>query len=264
MLGGKHTALLDNVFRDSWTIPRKSARAQLGAGTELLKLHTAKHLRPQVERGSGQPVVVFPGFLTSDASTLLMRQHLKRLGYKAKGWKRGTNWGFVRAQQPAFVRRIKKLADKEGQPIHLIGWSLGGFLAREVARDCPDEVAQVISIAAPIVGGPKYTIAARYYRMAGICLDKIEKAVDERRADPITVPLTLIYSKSDGIVAWQACIDTQHDHAEHVEVNLSHAGMGVSGQVFSIVGERLARHSKNRSAATTQQRDSEVFAPPRD
>lgn len=231
--------LLDTEQRHSWDIPTDNPLPQLGIGGEFLRFRRKRHELRRTPQGAGQPVLVLPGFLTSDSSTLVLRRHLKKLGFNAKGWKRGTNFGFVKAQLPIFSRLVKKLADEEGRAVHLVGSSLGGFLAREVARDCPQEVAQVISIGSPIVGGPKYTRAARFYRRAGINLDKIEAAVDARNAVPIEVPLTLIYSKCDGVVAWQACIDTQHDHAEHVEINIPHSCMGVSPQVFRVVSEKL-------------------------
>lgn len=240
MIDCKHVALLDSEDRSDWQVPTDSIRPQLRVGDALLRLYRERHRTAATPKGFKQPVLVLPGFLAGDTSTAVLRQHLKKRGYAVTGWKRGMNLGFVKTQIELYKKRVKKLADREGQPVHLIGSSLGGFLAREIARDCPDVVAQVISIGSPIVGGPKYTRAARFYRRASINLDRIERDVDARRSVAIKVPLTLIFSKCDGVVAWQACIDTQHDHAEHHEINIPHSSMCFSPEVFRVVSEKLA------------------------
>jgi len=237
----KHIELLDTEVRSDWLVPTGSIRPQLRVGGALLRLYRERHRKTAAPKGSRQPVLVLPGFLAGDTSTAVLRQHLKQLDYAVIGWKRGMNFGFVKAQLELYKERVKRLADREGQPVHLIGSSLGGFLAREIARDCPDVVAQVISIGSPVVGGPKYTRAARFYRRASINLDRIERDVDARRSVAIKVPLTLIFSKCDGVVAWQACIDTQHDHAEHHEINIPHSSMCFSPEVFRVVSEKLGR-----------------------
>ena len=123
----------------------------------------------------------------------------------------------------------------------LIGWSLGGYLAREAARERPQAAHQVITLGSPVVGGPKYTAVAGAYLRRGIDLDVIEAEVAARNRQPLDTPVTAVYSRSDGVVAWQACIDRHSTNVEHVEVETTHLGLGFSPEVFQIIAERLAR-----------------------
>lgn len=187
--------------------------------------------------GDDAPVLVFPGFGASDVSTALLRRFLRHRRHDARGWGLGTNRGDV----PALVPQLIALTERASQHhrVSLVGWSLGGVLAREVARERPDLVERVITMGTPVVGGPKYTLTARTYAARGADLDELEAMVAERNRVPITVPVTAIYSRNDGVVDWRACID-HHNPVEHVEVRATHLGMGASGEVFDLVARRLA------------------------
>ena len=188
-------------------------------------------------RGKGQPVMVLPGFGGGDASTLVLRTFLSALGYKVSGWGLGINRGNVGATLPKVEARVAAFAKRAGRPVHLVGWSLGGVFAREVARDQPAIVASVLTMGTPVVGGPKYTRVGSIYRAFGIDLDEIERMVDARNRVPIRVPVTAIWSRADGIVDWQACIDP-HDHAiNHVEVRGTHLSLGFDPVVLRIVAQ---------------------------
>lgn len=205
-----------------------------------LLVSRAPRLRRQ-PRGRGEPVLVAPGFGASDASTALLRAYLRHLRYDVSGWGLGLNTGDVAALLPHLVDRVADRAERTGQPVRLVGWSLGGYLVREVARERPDLVHCVITLGSPVVGGPKYTTVGEIYRRQGIDLDEVERAVDARAEVPIEVPVTAIYSKADRIVAWQACIDERSPLVEHVEVRSTHLGLGISPEVFEVVAQRLAR-----------------------
>lgn len=192
-------------------------------------------------RGNGQRVLVWPGFGAGNASTTTLRAYLRYLGYDVQGWQQGTNSGDVLGLLAQLTGELEEHAE-EG-PVTLVGWSLGGYLAREVARDCPDRVQQVITMGSPVVGGPKYTAVARAFDRFGASIDDIERMVDERYDVPLQTPVTAIYSKFDGVVAWQACIDDRSPNVEHVEVLGSHTGLGFSPQVYRIIAGRLARRS---------------------
>jgi pimeloyl-ACP methyl ester carboxylesterase len=127
-----------------------------------------------------------------------------------------------------------------GRRLRMVGWSLGGVVAREVARDAPELVERVVTMGSPIVGGPRYTALGRTWARSGADLEAIERAIAERERTPIRVPITSIYSKRDGIVAWQACIDATSPDVEHVEVSCSHSGLGVHAEVLAIVARKLA------------------------
>lgn len=198
------------------------------------------HLAVQ-PRGGGEPVLVLPGYGAGDGSTAVLRGYLSLLGWNAIGWNLGRNHGDVPALLPQVVACVERAAEAHGQPVRLVGWSLGGYLAREAARERPALVTRVVTLGSPVVGGPKYTAVAPAYRRLGIDLDAIETEIDARNRTPLPVQITAVYSRHDGIVAWEACIDHWSEAVEHVEVTTTHLGLGFAPEVLAIVAERLAR-----------------------
>jgi len=221
--------------------PRWSLLAEGLFGWDLARGALSLPALARVPRGSGDPVLVFPGYTVGDASTLVLRGVLRALGHDARGWGIGRNRGDVPKLVPPLVRLSERVARETRRPLRIVGWSLGGVLAREVARERPELVARVVTLGSPVVGGPKYTAAGRMYQQRGADLDAIEAAVAEReRAHPLRVPVTAIYSRRDGIVSWRACIDQINDGVEHVEVSSTHSGLGFHPEVLAIVARRLA------------------------
>ena len=193
-------------------------------------------------RGDGSKVLVWPGFGAGNASTAFLRNYLDYLGYSARGWQMGANNGDVlKLLELLGQQTIDQAAD---EPVTLIGWSLGGYLAREVARDLPQHVKQVITLGSPVVGGPKYTAVAAAFDTQGQSLDDIERLVDERYETPIQTPVTAIYSRFDGVVAWEACIDHLTPDIEHIEITCTHTGMGFSPKALLIIADRLAQQQQ--------------------
>jgi pimeloyl-ACP methyl ester carboxylesterase len=213
---------------------------EMSAAFELPRLLLSLPELAQLPRGDGKPVMVLPGFGASDLSTTPLRRWLRARGFEARGWGLGINGGDVDALLPRVTAEVVRTAETQGEPVRLVGWSLGGVLAREVARDRPDAVGCVVTLGSPVVGGPKYTLVGRRYAALGYSLDAIEATVAERHRTPIQVPVTAVFSKNDGIVAWQACIDPWTPHVEHVEVRTSHLGFGLDPDVYRIVAERMA------------------------
>jgi pimeloyl-ACP methyl ester carboxylesterase len=205
----------------------------------LLALNSWKLARQP--RGDRRPVLVLPGFGAGDLSTVPIRRYLRSIGYDARGWGLGQNTGDVAGYVRVMLDRVASIAAEHQRPVPLVGWSLGGVIAREVARERPQLVEQVITFGSPVVGGPKYTRVGEAYRARGIDLDQIETVVATRAAKPITVPITAIYSKTDGVVAWRACIDSVSPRVEHVEVNTTHLGLGIHHDVYVEVARRLHR-----------------------
>jgi len=191
-------------------------------------------------KSSGRPVVLLPGHGGGDASTTVLRMYLRYLGYDARGWGLGTNKGDVPALIPKVAKLVAEVAAETRQPVRLIGWSLGGYLAREAARERPADVSRVITLGSPVIGGPKYTAVADAYRRQGYDLDAIEAAVADRERVALQVAVTAIYSKTDGVVAWRACIDSRNRNIEHVEVRTTHLGLGFAPDVYRVVAQRLA------------------------
>jgi len=184
------------------------------------------------------PVMVLPGFGADDLSTVPLRTFLRRLGHEVEGWSLGRNGGDVAALLPRVAERARILSARRNEPVHLVGQSLGGVLARELARDQPARVAQVITLGTPVVGGPQHT-------RVGFAYDARERAriaatIRKRNRIPIRVPITAVYSRRDGIVAWEACIDRDNPQVEHVEVSSSHFGMGLDPEVWLLTAKLLA------------------------
>ncbi|HSO24414.1 MAG TPA: alpha/beta hydrolase, partial [Chondromyces sp.] len=201
-----------------------------------------RRLIASAPRGDGEPVVVVPGFATDDSWTARLRGFLVGIGYDAVGWGLGRNLGNVQKLVPVVIEKTEHEAARCGAKVQLIGWSLGGYLVREAARERPDLVDRVITLGAPVVGGPTYTASAPMYRRKGYDLGAIEAAVLERERLPITVPVFAVFSRSDGVVAWRACIDRfANPRVEHHEVLASHLGMVNSPRVFERVAELLAQ-----------------------
>jgi len=192
-------------------------------------------------RGNGETVLVLPGYGTDDLITTALRTYLKYLGYLPLGWGLGRNDGRVRDLVGKILKRVAAEYRRTGRPVKLIGWSLGGFMAREVARERPDRVERIITLGSPVVGGPKYTVVAGNYRKMGYDLDAIAAEIEKRNQVPLDVPVTAIYSKRDYVVAWQACIDRVSGNVEHIEVRTTHLGLGFSPDVYRIIARRLAK-----------------------
>lgn len=214
------------------------------AGLELASLPLAAPLLALAPRGDGSPVLVLPGFITSDRSTKLLRGYLERLGYDAHAWKLGHNLGpkAIGQEGEKLAARLVEIFETSGQKVSLVGWSLGGIMARELARAAPDMVRRVISLGSPFTGNPHATTPAKLYeRLTG---DRLAGEALERRlresVEPLPVPTTAIYSREDGVVPWQNCLEPSHARSENIEVHGSHCGMGVNPAVLYVVADRLA------------------------
>ena len=198
-------------------------------------------------RGKRQPVIIFPPHGTGDGSTALLKAYLRLLGYRARGWGLGRNSGKIALLLPRALRRVASFAKRSNQKVALIGWSFGGYVARELARERPDLISCVITLGTPVVGGPKYTALSEKYRKLGMDIEAIATEIEFRsQASPLETPIVAIYSRSDPIVAWQACIDRRTPNVEHVEVRTTHYGFGFSPAVYRIIAQCLAQPN-NRS-----------------
>ena len=191
-------------------------------------------------RGDGHPVLVLPGLVASDASTKLLRDFLARRGYAVHGWGLGRNYGPRPGVEEAMLATIDRLHAQSGRKISLIGQSLGGAYARLLAAQRPDAVRSVITLCSPETGHPRASNAWRVYEFTSG-----KSSVDPRRWKQVTqtprVPTTSIYSRSDGIVAWQSSLEAASPNTESIEVVSSHIGMAVHPAVLYAVAERLAQ-----------------------
>ena len=137
------------------------------------------------------------------------------------------------------VERVLEFHEQTGKQLALAGWSLGGSIAREVARDLPNIVTNVVTLGSPLIGGPKYTAAAGVLKNRGLDLDWIERQVDKRNKIPIRSKATAIVSPSDGVVDISASVIPHDETTTYVEVDVSHLGMGVNRKAMQSVLEAL-------------------------
>jgi pimeloyl-ACP methyl ester carboxylesterase len=184
--------------------------------------------------------MVFPGLVASDLSTQPLRQFLESLGYAAYPWEHGRNVGPREGLLDACLARLKALRKQHRQKVSLIGWSLGGLYARELAKLARNDVRLVITLGTPFTGHPKATNAWRLYELvAGHKIGAPE--IHEPLRVPPDVPTTSIYSRTDGVVAWQCCIEKEGPRTENIEVEASHLGMGLHPAAWYAIADRLAQ-----------------------
>ena len=194
----------------------------------------------RLPRGDGHSVMVLPGFGGGDLSTRPLRRALARLGYDAHGWGQGRNTGMRRSVRLALAQRFEALYRDNGK-LTLIGWSLGGIYAREMARGSPERVRRVITLGSPFNHHPRANNAHRLFRWINGGGDTIDWEGFERRRVPPPVPCTAIYTRSDGIVHWRCAMENPAPNTENIEVRGSHTGLGYNVQVLRVIAERLAR-----------------------
>lgn len=221
--------------------PRRSTFAgEALSGLQLPRLLLAAPRLARVTRGDGSPVVDIPGWRAPESSMAPIRAYLRWLGYDARTWGLGTNMGDPERDARLMSESVANLSKAAGGPVALVGWSLGGVIAREVSRLVPEHVSRVITYGSPVVGGPAHTVVANRYEPGEA--ERIDEIIDELNAsDPISVPVTAIFTRRDGIVAWEACIDRNTSGVEHIEVASTHIGLGIDPDVWETVARTLAR-----------------------
>ena len=194
-------------------------------------------------RGDGHGVLVIPGLLAADRSTQTMRLLLRRLGHNAHGWELGRNLGPTATILDGLPRMLGEIVDRTGEPASIVGWSLGGIFARELARDHPEQVRQVITLGSPfaLTDFRQSRADGVYQRRSHLFADVVRIPNPRKTSRPISGPSTAVFSRSDGIVAWQACIEPPTPRHENVEVRCGHLGFGVDPAAVWVMADRLAQ-----------------------
>ncbi len=192
-------------------------------------------------RGDGHTVIVYPGLLATDFSTRPLRRLLRTLGHDAMGWEQGRNLGPREGTLEAARRRIEQLHRQSGRRVSLVGWSLGGIYARELAKQVPDQVRCVVTLGSPFTGPADGHNAGRTYAWLGRRRPHV--AIPHHAlAPPPPVPTTSIFSRGDGIVAWQCSVEAEGPQCENIEVRAaSHLGIGVHPLALYALADRLAQ-----------------------
>ena len=191
-------------------------------------------------RGDGQPVIVIPGFLAHDMTTQRLRDFLLRQNFRPQCWTGGINLGPMRQVMAGLQAQISALTDETGRPVSLVGISLGGTTARQVAKCCPEMIARVITLVSPI-RVPVVTPLAPLAEAAALLWAAEEVRDLAAIAAPPPVPLTAIISPQDGIIDWEASRPAPGPQVEVVEVGAAHMAICSNPEVQRIVAARLAR-----------------------
>jgi pimeloyl-ACP methyl ester carboxylesterase len=190
--------------------------------------------------GDGHPVVVFPGLGASDMTTVPLRNFLRDRGYTPYAWKQGFNFGPRHGVLEGCRDLVRHVADRHKEKVSLIGWSLGGIYAREIAKEQAEHARCVITLGTPFGGHPRATNAWRFYEMVSGQSVHDHELVQQIRQPP-ACPTTSIYSKTDGVVAWQCSINDTAPHTENIEVHASHIGMGMNPLALYAIADRLSQ-----------------------
>jgi pimeloyl-ACP methyl ester carboxylesterase len=203
-------------------------------GPSWLAMKSGRAARPR-------SVIMLPGFGAGPRSMRIMESFLRRRGHRARDWGLGINNGDVKRFRARLIRVVEESIATHDEPVVFVGWSLGGYIAREYAREHQAEICKVVTLGCPVIGGPRYTATAERYRSQGHDLAEIERAVADRYRTPLHVPVSAIYSRRDGIVAWQACIDRWSPQVRHIEVSETHLGLVFAPRVMAIVADEIER-----------------------
>ncbi|WP_029623492.1 esterase/lipase family protein [Sphingomonas sp. PAMC 26617] len=196
-------------------------------------------------RGDGRPVLLLPGLINSDRSLVVLRRYLTSLGYRAEGWGLGRNFGIraVGDQGALLLDRVRALEVETGEKVTLIGVSLGGIMARYAAHRLPDLVREVITISSPFAGSPRATNVWRSFQLlTGEQIDAPSVLAQRKLvAEPLPVPSTAIWSRSDGFVNGMICHD---ENGRTIEVRSSHVLVQVRPEVLLAVARVLGESGR--------------------
>jgi pimeloyl-ACP methyl ester carboxylesterase len=196
-------------------------------------------------KGDGHPVLVLPGFIAGDASTYLLRQFLRDRGFQASGWMQGRNLGPKPGVLESALEHVRNLHKNTGKKISIVGWSLGGIYARELAKLAPECVRSVISLGSPFASPGKATNAWWLYKVFNPDHANVTENLRDLTEPPLC-PTTAVFSRTDGVVPWQGSSHSFDQLAgrsdiENIEVEVSHLGMGAHPLVLYAIADRLAQ-----------------------
>lgn len=229
-----------------WRPPWRKLPGECTAVVEYLR---ARWRPPESEtwpRGDGLAIVVLPGFGLSAHSTAPLRAFLTRQGFAAHDWSLGRNLGQKSGMTHQLLELIQKLQAAQQRPVALVGWSLGGIIARELARKQPEAIERVISLGSPIAGPQSTTLQTVF--------DRLNPGSERPGHDPgryltPAVPCTAIFTRRDGIAAWQGTREPPGPRAENIEVSGSHLGLGYNPAVWYAICHRLSPGTRQQAFA---------------
>lgn len=236
---GQHKAKRPSLFWLATEVGR--AVTELGISTPYRKFFHKNH------EGDGHPVLVLPGFMASDISTGPLRNFIDKLGYQSYGWEMGRNTAKVKMLY-VLMDRLDEIYEQHGQEVTLIGWSLGGVYARQIAKEKKDKVRQVITLGSPFRGISEPNNATWLYNLIsnGKRVVDLDPNLLEDLPKPPPVPTTSIYTKQDGVVPWEMCMEEFESKIhQNIQVRGSHLGLGVNATVLKIIADRLQYYKED-------------------
>jgi pimeloyl-ACP methyl ester carboxylesterase len=208
---------------------------------EISALRLHRRWLEKMPPGDGHGVVVMPGFLGDDGYNAPLRRYLTKLGYDTRGWEQGRNLGPRENVLENLLEHVLALADATGGKVTLIGHSLGGIYARELAKLMPDHVRHVITLGSPFGEGRD---TGSYPRRLFQAMNPDEDLTIEQTQlqEPPPMPTTAVFSKGDGVCNWLTCYQRgKFDHTQNIQVWGSHCGLSMNPMVWFLLAERLAQ-----------------------
>jgi hypothetical protein len=210
----------------------------------LFEFCSASIGQPSKVQGDGHPVILYPGLGAGTLNTSQLRSHLRNCDFQVSDWGLGVNTG----PEGVFDEWLGELAESvremhalHGRKVSLVGWSLGGIYAREIAKACPRSVRQVITLATPFNSLSDANHAGTIFKMMGGNTSQLTPELLARVSQRPPVPTTSIYSQMDGVVSWHGCLQEPARGVENIAVDASHIGMPGNPDVLRIVADRLAQ-----------------------
>jgi hypothetical protein len=217
-----------------------SLRLWAAEGLEVPGLLVSPLQRPvPIPPGRGQPVLVYPGYLTTDTSSLRLRRSLSAAGYRAHGWQLGRNRGARVDLLDQLGDSLLTIAQSSGQKVALIGWSLGGIYAREVAKRHPEAVSLVMTLGSPFSGDIRANNAWRIYELLNNHkVDRPPLEIDIAAKPPVRT--LAVWSPRDGIVPPSAARGEPWESDRQIEVAIRHLSLARQRKGIELIGQLLA------------------------
>jgi pimeloyl-ACP methyl ester carboxylesterase len=246
LISGEVTMTINESYLSEKRLKPPHLGLFLAEGRGLLELNATLLMTPALltaPRGDGHPVLVLPGLLASDMSTLILRRYLDLLGFSTHPWGLGRNTGGVYSMRDKLGKLLSSVHAATGRKISLVGWSLGGVYSRDLAIRYPDMVRYVVTLGSPFAGDITATNAKRIYEMlSGETIEDADMRDIQAIGGDLPVPTSSVYTRTDGIVNWRTCLNRVSDSAENIEITLaSHIGIGVNAAALWAVADRLAQ-----------------------
>ncbi len=222
------------------------------------------HILPKKKQGKNKPVLLMPPYLGNDYSTTFVRKYLKAVGFKTYKWELGVNL-INHKYIPKLVERLDEIYEKHQEKVSLVGWSGGGILAKIVANRHPDKVEQLITIGSPVWGvkGMKTPIIRTLEFFRGKRLKERNKKFLAELEEIPNVPITCIYTKTDGLVPWKNCLEaeTYRKDIKNVEVFGSHCGLGANASVLVTIANSLIENIQGKAQSGVIVNIEKLFFP---